>query len=202
MRSKASVEGFLKADTIPAESPRHDFVFEDMLYREYRSYAFYANRDPVGIEAFRKVLAKRGIERVQVDRPGGQRWTWRIEEWEEEGRNGKTFVHRSRVPFGQDRGDGPHFGYLIRLSEDRSWVREVKRQGRAPNRPVVVRQLRVLRDVHYLGETLKAGSVVSQLAKRKSEEHRPDAEELVIEWQGIRRWIDARVVVRAENPKS
>ncbi len=199
MRSKASVEAFLKAETSPGKSPRHDFVFEDMLYREYRAYAFHANRDPVGIEAFRNTLAKRSIERVQVDRPGGKRWTWRVEEIEDELPSGKTFVHRARVPFSQERGDGPHFGYVLRLNEDRSWVREHVAYERVARKPVVVRKLRVLRDVHYLGDTLKAGSIVSQLAKRKSEEHRPDAEEVVIEWQGIRRWIDAHVVCAADS---
>jgi hypothetical protein len=30
--------------------------------------------------------------------------------------------------------------------------------------------------------------------KRTHEEHRPDSEEIIIHWRGIRRWIPARLV--------
>jgi hypothetical protein len=58
----------------------------------------------------------------------------------------------------------------------------------------VARKVKVLEDVTYRGEVLAAGTVVDQLMKRTHEEHRPDSEEIIIHWRGIRRWIPARLV--------
>lgn len=199
MPRKASVEAFLKAETSSAKLPDYDFVFENMLYREYRLYAFHGNHDPVGIEAFRNAVAKAGIERQEVECPQGIHWTWNIDEWDEELYSGKTFHHRQRTPVGQFHEGGPLPVYPIRLNERRSWVKARTVHEHTRKLPVVVRQLKVLEDVHYVGDTLKAGTIVDQLAKRKSEEYRNDADEVIIDWRGVRRWIDARIVCLAQG---
>lgn len=199
MSRGASVEAFVAAETSPAKLERGDFAPEDLLYREYRLWAFHQNARPVGIKAFRSAMDKLGVQREPHELAGGRRWTWRIEQFDEETYTGRTIKHRVRVPYSEERGEGPHFVYLIRLNDERSWVTAPVYTERRRAPPVVARRVRVLRDVQYAGETLAAGTVVDQMRKRKHEEHRPDAEEIVIEWKGIRRWIDARLVALAEN---
>jgi hypothetical protein len=190
----ASVSTFLKIETEPAELEHGDFVCEDVLYREYRLWAYYKATQPVGLSSFRKAMDKAGHQREQHDRPGGKHWDWRVETWEEELYHGGTKVHRERVPFSVERGDGPHFLYRLKLRERRSWVVSPQPHERRRSEPIVARQVRVLEDVQYKGEVLAAGTIVDQLQKRKHEEHRPDTEEIIIDWMGIRRWIDVRAV--------
>jgi hypothetical protein len=188
------VTTFLKAETRPAELEGVDFVCEMILYREYRLWAFHKAHQPVGMEAFRRAMTKAGHTREPYDRPGGKHWDWRVETWEEEMFHGGTKLHRERIPFSVERGDGPHFQYRLRLNEQRSWVRASQPFERKRAEPLVARKVKVLEDVTYRGEVLAAGTVVDQLMKRTHEEHRPDSEEIIIHWRGIRRWIPARLV--------